>query len=173
MAGESYPYASGSPTGITDPLGLEGGDCYVSGCPKGGGRSSGAAGGGAAGAGSGLTAPKAPPIRSEYHGFASRKALNEHFTSPRPGHGQGFASADEYGRSARHFAQNAHLHTDTKAYVRHNGEIVYYRPTTNEFTIVTKQGVIKTYYRPTGGMNHYHNQIIDDIIEMAGKILGG
>lgn len=39
-----------------------------------------------------------------------------------------------------------------------NGDILYYNKATNEFAAQTKDGIIKTYFKPKNGIEYFNKQ---------------
>ena len=89
--------------------------------------------------------------------FRSKKLLNEHFEK----HGQEFAedfdykTAKEYEKGASDVINNSEALHKTEA---EDGDGVYYIEATNEFVILSKDGYIRTYFRPNGGKSYYDRQ---------------
>lgn len=94
----------------------------------------------------------------EYH-FRSRKLLNEHFEK----HGgefskdfdKSYSTAAEYEKGASDVINNSEALHKTEA---EDGDGVYYIEDTNEFVILSKDGYIRTYFRPNGGRKYYDRQ---------------
>ena len=92
----------------------------------------------------------------EYH-FRSKKLLNEHFEK----HGAEFKddfdykTAQEYEKGASDVVNNSEALHKTEA---EDGDGVYYIEATNEFVILSKDGYIRTYFRPNGGKSYYDRQ---------------
>lgn len=94
----------------------------------------------------------------EYH-FRSKKLLNEHFEK----HGTEFdkdfdkkySTAAEYEKGASDVINNSEALHKTEA---EDDDGVYYIEDTNEFVILSKDGYIRTYFRPNGGKKYYDRQ---------------
>ena len=92
----------------------------------------------------------------EYH-FRSQKLLNQHFEK----HGSEFegdfnySTAKEYEKGASDVVNNSEALHKTEA---EDGDGVYYIEDTNEFVILSKDGYIRTYFRPNDGINYYNRQ---------------
>lgn len=92
----------------------------------------------------------------EYH-FRSKKLLNEHFEK----HGSEFdgdfdySSPKDYEKGASDVINNKEALHKTEA---EDGDGVYYIEDTNEFVILSKDGYIRTYFRPNGGKKYYDRQ---------------
>lgn len=41
---------------------------------------------------------------------------------------------------------------------RSNGDIINYNPVSNEFAVESAEGYIKTYFRPSGGIEYFNRQ---------------
>ena len=91
-----------------------------------------------------------------YH-FRSKKQLNEHFEK----HGAEFdgdfdyQSADDYEEGASDVINNDDA---LFKYEKEDGDGVYYIEATNEFVILSKDGYIRTYFRPTKGKKYFDKQ---------------
>lgn len=78
-------------------------------------------------------------------GFASTIELEVHFSDH--GHEFGATSADEYGSMADGFLGGP-IGPNTLESVRKNGDRLRYDPTTDEFGVLRRDMVIKTYFVP-------------------------
>ena len=92
----------------------------------------------------------------EYH-FRSKKLLDQHFEK----HGAefkddfGYKNASEYEKGASDVINNSSaLHKTEKD----DGDYVYYIVDTNEFVVLSKDGYIRTYFRPDQGKKYYDKQ---------------
>ena len=89
--------------------------------------------------------------------FRSDKYLNQHFEK----HGSEFDGDFNY-RTAREYEQGASdLINNPDAlfkYEAEDGDGVYYLEETNEFAILSKDGYIRTYFRPSGGKSYFDRQ---------------
>jgi len=92
----------------------------------------------------------------EYH-FRSKKLLDQHFEK----HGAefkddfGYKNASEYEKGASDVINNSSaLHKTEKD----DGDYVYYIVATNEFVVLSKDGYIRTYFRPDQGKKYYDKQ---------------
>lgn len=92
----------------------------------------------------------------EYH-FRNKKLLNEHFEK----HGGEFAddfgynTAAEYEKGASDVINNSQALHKTEA---EDGDGVYYIEATNEFVVLSTDGYIRTYFRPSSGKKYYDKQ---------------
>lgn len=92
----------------------------------------------------------------EYH-FRNKKLLNQHFEK----HGAefaddfGYSTAADYEKGASDVINNSEALHKTEA---EDGDGVYYIEDTNEFVILSKDGYIRTYFRPNGGLSYYNRQ---------------
>lgn len=92
----------------------------------------------------------------EYH-FRNKKYLEQHFEK----HGGefkddfGYADAYEYEKGASDVINNKDALHKTEA---EDGDGVYYIEATNEFVILSTDGFIRTYFRPSGGIDYYNRQ---------------
>ena len=92
----------------------------------------------------------------EYH-FRSKKLLNQHWEK----HGGefkkdfGYADASEYEKGASDVINNPQALNKTEA---EDGDYIYYIEDTNEFVVLSKDGYIRTYFRPNAGKKYYDRQ---------------
>lgn len=96
------------------------------------------------------TEPTAPAAT---YTFRSEKYLDQHFEK----HGGEFDYADkeEYLAGANRVINDpAALHKTEKE----DGDYVFYLEATNEFVILSTDGYIRTYFRPSGGLDYYNRQ---------------
>ncbi|MDE6833428.1 MAG: hypothetical protein K2J39_04175, partial [Ruminococcus sp.] len=92
----------------------------------------------------------------EYH-FRNEKLLNQHFEK----HGSEFTvdfnyqTAEEY----EHGASNVINNPDALfKYEAEDGDGVYYIEDSNEFVILSTDGYIRTYFRPSGKIDYFNKQ---------------
>jgi pyocin large subunit-like protein len=86
--------------------------------------------------------------------FSGPEKLLEHFQK----HGAefGFQTADEYLQGARALTSGGKgIETITRA----NGDRLFYNAATNEFGVLSKAGVIRTYFKPVEGLDYWLRQI--------------
>lgn len=85
--------------------------------------------------------------------FAPGKLLS-HFEK----HGAelGAKNAEEYLRGAQKLAEGGEGVAST---VRANGDRLFYKEATNEFTVVNKDGTIRTYFQPKEGVDFWQDQV--------------
>jgi pyocin large subunit-like protein len=85
--------------------------------------------------------------------FATKSLLASHFKK----HGAEFGakSAKEYLSQAQRFVRSEGLETATRA----NGDRLLYNASKNEFAVVTKEGTIRTYFKPDDGLRYWQEQI--------------
>ncbi|MBP3249904.1 MAG: hypothetical protein J6M48_06075 [Ruminococcus sp.] len=92
----------------------------------------------------------------EYH-FRNEKLLDQHFDK----HGAEFADdfgykdAEEYEKGASDVINDPDALHKTEA---EDGDYVYYIEETNEFVVLSKDGYIRTYFRPNAGKKYYDRQ---------------
>ena len=86
--------------------------------------------------------------------FASQQLFDSHFEK----HGQEFGNItqEEYLEQVNALVQSSVEDVLTKT--RSNGDVMYYRESTNEFAVKSARDVIKTYFRPSDGIDYYHRQ---------------
>lgn len=88
----------------------------------------------------------------EYH-FRNNKLLKEHYEK----HGveMGYKSNDEYEKGASFVVNNKEsLHKKEKE----DNDDVYYLEETNELVIVSKDGYIRTYFKPDKGKSYFDSK---------------
>jgi len=88
----------------------------------------------------------------EYH-FRSDKLLNQHFEK----HGGEFdySTASEYEKGASDVINSSEALFKTEA---EDGDGVYYIEQSNEFVILSVDGYIRTYFKPSGGIDYFNRQ---------------
>ncbi len=85
----------------------------------------------------------------------SRNTLNGHFNNH--GKSMGFDSKESYKQHAIKFA-NTVDRKNCESFFDENWSTYKYNKKTNEFAIITKDGYVVTYYKPTGGYKYYKGQ---------------
>ena len=68
-----------------------------------------------------------------------------------------FKTSKEYGDAALYFFSKPPLGTQKKT-DRETGDIKYYHQTSNTFGVTTSQGIPKTMFRPSAGINYWRRQ---------------
>lgn len=88
----------------------------------------------------------------EYH-FRNEKLLDQHFEK----HGGEFdyPTAQDYEKGASDVINNPDALFKTEA---EDGDSVYYIEQSNEFVILSTDGYIRTYFRPSGGIDYFNRQ---------------
>lgn len=100
--------------------------------------------------------PTEAPAAKEYH-FRRKSDLTSHFDK----HGKEFKgdfnykSAEDYEKGASAVINNPKALYKTE---KEDGDHVYYIEETNEFVVLSKDGYIRTYFRPTRGIDYFHDQ---------------
>ncbi|SFD17164.1 hypothetical protein [Ruminococcus albus] len=85
--------------------------------------------------------------------FRTKKQRDQHYE--KHGIDMGFANADDYRKAASDVVNNpTALHKTEKE----DGDDVYYIEETNEFVIVSKDGYLRTYFKPDKGKAYYDRQ---------------
>ena len=82
--------------------------------------------------------------------FASEELLASHFAD----HGVelGLETAEDYLAAANQFFEGGE---GVEVFEFTNGDVGFYNEATNEFGVLTENGVIKTYYMPEGGIEYW------------------
>lgn len=85
--------------------------------------------------------------------FRNDKYLSQHFEK----HGSefGYTTEEEYLAGANRVISSKDSLHKTEA---EDGDDVYYLEASNEFVIVSVDGYIRTYFKPSGGINYYNRQ---------------
>ena len=100
-----------------------------------------------------MTEPKA---YVEYK-FRNKQYLSEHFSK----HGGEFTKDFGYKTAAEYEKGASDVINDPDAlfkYEADDGDGVYYLEATNEFVILSKDGYIRTYFRPSKGKEYFDRQ---------------
>lgn len=98
----------------------------------------------------------ADDVQVEYS-FRTKKQLEQHFEK----HGSEFdgdfdyETAEEYEDGANDVINNPDALYKTE---KEDGDGVYYIESTNEFVILSTDGYIRTYFRPTAGIDYFNRQ---------------
>lgn len=87
------------------------------------------------------------------YSFRNDKLLNEHFEK----HNEDFnyATVEEYVEGANRVINDENSLHKLEA---EDGDDVYYLEATNEFVIVSTDGYIRTYFKPSRGIDYYNRQ---------------
>lgn len=100
--------------------------------------------------------PTEAPAAQEYH-FRRKSDLTSHFDK----HGKEFRgdfnykTAEDYEKGASDVINNPDALYKTE---KEDGDHVYYIEETNEFVVLSRDGYIRTYFRPTRGIDYFHDQ---------------
>lgn len=102
------------------------------------------------------TAATADADYVEYR-FRSKKLLEQHFEKHGGEFGDdfGYKTAREYEQGASDVINNDEALNKTE---KDDGDYVYYIEATNEFVVLSKDGYIRTYFRPDQGKKYYDKQ---------------
>lgn len=92
-------------------------------------------------------------IQEKYYEFRKQQYLDEHFAK----HGEEFdyGDAQEYLEGANRVINNPNSLYKTEA---EDGDHIYYLESTNEFVVVSTDGYIRTYFRPSAGIDYFNRQ---------------
>jgi len=106
-------------------------------------------------------------IGHKVSGFATKTLLDNHFVK----HGAefGYKNADDYLKGAEDFF--AKESDDIYQYSRKNGDIVRYDKVNNIFGVAQADGVIRTMFKPSKGMDYFMNEIGKDHGDEAVKLV--
>lgn len=85
--------------------------------------------------------------------FRKDEYLTEHFEK----HGEEFdyANEEEYLEGANRVINSEEALHKTEA---EDGDYIYYLEASNEFVVVSKDGYIRTYFKPSAGIDYYNRQ---------------
>ena len=85
--------------------------------------------------------------------FRNDKLLNDHFTK----HNEdfGYSTTEEYVQGANRVISDPNSLHKLEA---EDGDDVYYLEETNEFVVVSTDGYIRTYFKPSRGIDYYNKQ---------------
>lgn len=86
----------------------------------------------------------------------NRNTLNDHFQ--RHGEQMGCPTKESYNANAVKFA-NTIDRKNNVSFVSHNGTTYKYNKVDGTFAVITKHGVVVTFFRPKDGYNYYKAQI--------------
>ena len=87
--------------------------------------------------------------------FASQEKFDQHYQK----HGREFGgiSQNEYLQKANDLIVSAAATVKTKE-EKTDGDTCYYDTATNEFLVLTKKGVIRTFFHPDDGIDYFNRQ---------------
>lgn len=96
---------------------------------------------------------------SNTKGFGNKNLLADHFKR----HGKEFnaKTEQEYVSTAKSFFEATG--DNYLQYTRKNGDIVKYNTSNNTFGVVSKDGTIRTLFKPKEGMKYFENNAIKDL----------
>ena len=87
--------------------------------------------------------------------FADNDVLVEHFQ--KHGHEFGYKTKEDYLQGANNVIKNPSVLHKLET---EDGDDCYYLQATNEFVVVSPEGVIRTYFRPDDGVEYFNRQMI-------------
>lgn len=90
--------------------------------------------------------------RKDYY-FRNKSLLNGHYD--KHGREMGFKNAKEYEAAASAVINNPAALYKTE---KEDGDHVFYIEATNEFVVLSKDGYIRTYFKPDGGKRYFDRQ---------------
>ncbi len=99
--------------------------------------------------------------------FATEASFETHFAK----HGAefGFKTAGEYLKGAVKLIGSVG-EKGVQSFTRANGDTVIYRAATNEFAVVTRDNVIRKFFKPKGGVEYYVRQLFTAVEEKLAKV---
>ena len=90
--------------------------------------------------------------------FKTDDLLDSHYKKHVVEQGEfGNITKDQYLKGAQDFV-NSKPGGDVLTKTRTNGDNIFYNKATNEFAVTDKSGSIKTYFKPTNGLEYYNAQ---------------
>lgn len=91
--------------------------------------------------------------QEEFYEFRKQQYLDEHFDK----HGSEFdyETADEYLAGANRVINDPNSLYKTES---EDGDHIYYLESTNEFVVVSTDGYIRTYFKPSAGIDYFNRQ---------------
>lgn len=87
--------------------------------------------------------------------FASQELLDSHFDKHAHEFNGQYATAEEYEAGANRVINSSDALYKTE---KEDGDHIYYIEETNEFVVVSKSGSIRTYFKPTDGIDYFNRQ---------------
>ncbi|MEG0072087.1 MAG: hypothetical protein RR692_02720 [Raoultibacter sp.] len=95
------------------------------------------------------------PAKEQPYRFASQEKFDQHYKK----HGREFGeiSQDEYLQKANDLIASTSSTVKTKR-EKDDGDTCYYDTATNEFLVLNKKGVIRTFFRPNDGIDYFNRQ---------------
>jgi len=87
-------------------------------------------------------------------GFASPEELLGHFTDHMGKFG--YSAPEQYLEGARQLTSGGE---GIETWLRNNADTLLYNPETNEFAVVSKDNVIRTYFKPIDSINYWLDQM--------------
>jgi pyocin large subunit-like protein len=93
--------------------------------------------------------------------FASEAKLLKHFEDHGAEFGNSFKNASEYLKGAKDFFNN--ITDDVIQMTRKNGDVVQYNTKTNEFGVIDKEGIIRTFFKPKRSTEYFKDQIKKEV----------
>ena len=98
--------------------------------------------------------PTPEPTPAPEGDFASDESLTDHFEKHGPEFG--YQTEEEYLQGARALTKGGQ---GIETSIRSNGDKLFYNPATNEFAVLRPNGIIRTYFKPTGSFGYWLGQI--------------
>lgn len=92
-------------------------------------------------------------VQEEFYEFRKQQYLDEHFDK----HGEEFDydNAQEYLEGANRVINDPNSLYKTE---NEDGDHIYYLESTNEFVVVSTDGYIRTYFKPSAGIDYFNRQ---------------
>ncbi len=90
--------------------------------------------------------------------FASEQSLQNHYKKHVSQQGEfGSITEQQYVSDAKGLVTSK-PGADILTYTRSNGDKMFYNKASNEFAVITNNGVIKTFFKPTNGIEYFYSQ---------------
>jgi pyocin large subunit-like protein len=105
-----------------------------------------------------LLAACAAPVSDEKPRFASEKQLDNHYVKHVIRQKEfGSISKEEYLQRAQELVTSP-PGGDILVKTRSNGDRLFYNKRTNEFAVLTEDGIIRTFFKPKDGIDYFRRQ---------------
>ncbi|MEG0050415.1 MAG: hypothetical protein RR572_04885 [Raoultibacter sp.] len=104
---------------------------------------------------SAASTPQPVPAQEQAYQFASQEKFDQHYKK----HGREFGniSQDEYLQKANDLIVSNAPTLKTKK-EKTDGDTCYYDSASNEFLVLSKKGVIRTFFHPNDGIDYFNRQ---------------
>jgi hypothetical protein len=101
------------------------------------------------------------PVKIFVSNFADAQKLLSHFTKHAAGFGGKFLTKEAYANGAKNFFARA-ADNNILQYTRKGGDIVRYDIVNNVIGVCSKDGILRTFFKPSDGVNKFKTWLIRD-----------